>query len=223
MITYVSAYFQITSAKRSVEEYKRYFEQLASTKIPIVLFLDANLKWTFSSNVRIIRIPKEDLWTYQHVPDNAQLPSQRDACDTLEYMRLMNSKSDLVYIASHINPFRTEWFAWIDFGIVHIFREPERTLQRISRLTPPSYPCMKTAGIWPYTPEDNFERISWRFAGGFFLIHKSLADKFHEGMCTLIKHKLPKFAWEVNLWAELEKTGFDFGWYASDHDDTIIY
>lgn len=223
MITYVSAYFQTKSAKRSADKYKSYFEQLASTKIPIVLFLDAGLKWSFSSNVKILRVSKEDLWTYRNIPDNAELPSQRDFCDTLDYMRLMNAKSDLVYLASHLNPFRTEWFAWIDFGIVHVFKNPERTLERIARLTSPSYPCMKTAGIWNYTPDNVFERICWRFAGGFFLIHESLADKFHEGVCKIIKDKLPKFAWEVNLWAELEKTGFDFGWYSADHDDTIIY
>lgn len=222
MITYVSGFFLRDSAKHTIDAYRCYFEALASTNIPIVLFLDEQLDWTFTPNVYVISISKNDLWTFQNVPETCNLPHHRDTCDTLDYMKMMNAKSDLVFIAKHLNLFQTQWFAWIDFGIVHVFRDTEQTLRRITELTPPFVPCMKTAGIWQHIPENVFERICWRFAGGFFLIHESLVDKFHDAVRETIQKNLPNFAWEVNVWAELERTGFDLGWYPANHDDSII-
>lgn len=208
-------------AKRPYSTYKELFDRLVSTGISIVLFLDKRSDWTFPANVWVERVSLEDTWVGKNVLDNAMLPSCRDSCDTLEYMKIINSKSEWIYRASQKNPWKTDWFAWIDFGIFHVISQKE-TIEHISSLKPPTQPCLKTAGIWNKGSYDAFERVCWRFAGGFLMIHTSKAKEFHEQVCRKIQDIHPRFAWEVNLWYLLEKDGMDMGWYSSDHNDRII-
>lgn len=223
MITFVTAFLCGSNPKRSTEVYRELFLRLAETGIPIVLFLDANTGWTsFPPNVRVISAALGDTWVGHNVPADVQLPNVRSQTDTREYMMIQSAKSEFVVRATQVNPFHTEWFAWIDFGIGHVFRSPETTLEQLKTMTPPLTPCMRTAGIWRHTPESLFDAVCWRFAGGFLLVHASLAESFHEEVTKSIQRNLPRFAWEVNTWADVERNGMDLGWFVSDHNDTII-
>lgn len=222
MLTYVTAFLLRPESKHPVEEYKAHFERLAATGVSIVLFLDRQVSWTFPENVHVLPVSLEETWVAQNVPECVELPSIRSASDTREYLMIQNSKTEFLWRASELNPWKTEWFAWIDFGICHVFREPERTLERIRSLVPPECPCIRTAGIWEGSYPDFFNRVCWRYAGGFFLIHQSRIEKFHEAVQTSILRILPQFTWEVNVWADVELRGVELGWYRADHNDTII-
>jgi hypothetical protein len=223
MITFVTAFLCGSNPKRSIEVYRELFLRLAETGIPIVLFLDANTGWTsFPPNVRVVPASLADTWVGHNVPLDAQLPNMRSPPDTREYMMIQSAKSEFVVRATQVNPFHTEWFAWIDCGIGHVFRTPETTLEQLKTMAPPQTPCMRTAGIWRHTPESLFDAVCWRFAGGFFLVHATLADSFHEEVIKSIQRNLPRFAWEVNTWADVERNGMDLGWYPSDHGDSIV-
>jgi hypothetical protein len=222
MITFVSSFVLLPSSKHSIDEYKVNFEKLVVLAIPIVLFLDRKVDWCFRDNVTIIPISLEDTWVGKNVPENVELPSTRSEVDTREYMMIQNAKTEFVLQAARTNPFHTEWFAWIDFGIGHVFREASQTLDRIRALVPPISPCVRTAGIWRHTPSDLFDKVCWRFAGGFFLIHRSRISDFHNAVKTSIQRNLPQFAWEVNVWADVERYGIDLGWFQADHNDSII-
>ena len=222
MITYVTAFLLRPNSKHPVEEYKAHFERLAATNISLVLFLDRQLSWTFPDNVHVLPISLEETWVAQNVPETVELPTFRSASDTREYLMIQNSKTEFVWRAFELNPWNTEWFAWIDFGIVHVFRQPGETLGRIRSLAPPKFPCIRTAGIWEGSYPSFFNRVCWRYAGGFFLIHQTYVEKFHEAVQTSIARILPQFTWEVNVWADLEDRGLELGWYQADHNDTII-
>jgi hypothetical protein len=222
MITYVTAFLLRPSSKHSVEDYKAHFDRLVATEIPIVLFLDRQLTWTFPANVLVVPVSLEETWVSQHVPESVVLPNVRSSTDTREYMMIQNSKTEFVFRASELNPWETEWFAWIDFGICHVFRETATTLERIRTLASPSAPCIRTAGIWSGFHPDLVDRVCWRFAGGFFLLHQSRIQAFHEAVKSSILRILPRFAWEVNVWADVERQGLDLGWFRADHNDTII-
>lgn len=223
MITFVSAFLCGEMAKHSRDDYRARFLQLADTGVHIVLFLDRKAEWvSFPPNVRVIQTQLEDTWVGKNIPVDAILPPSRSPPDTREYMMIINSKPEFVLRASEINPWNTDWFAWIDFGIGHVFRDPVRTYERIRTLVPPTTPCIRTAGIWSHIPEDLFHGVCWRFAGGFFLIHKTQIEKFHEAAQASILRSLPKFAWEVNIWADVERNGMDLGWFRADHNDTVI-
>lgn len=221
MITYVSSFFYGKHPKRSTEEYKRYFDSIASSGASILLFLDKESTWTFPPNVRVERLSLEETWVGTHIPDTDCLPTTRSPNDTCEYMKIMNSKTECLFKASQLNPFQTEWFAWIDFGLAHVFTNPVDTIRRLTTLIPPCYPCIRTAGIWKDSNKTT-DLIDWRFAGGFMLAHGSKLESLHTKVCDTLLSLQPKFTWEVNVWAMLENDGLDLGWFPSDHDDSII-
>lgn len=221
MITYVTAFLHGSDPKRPYDVYKDYFDQLIQTGIRIVLFLDQRSTWTFPENVHVQRVSPEETWAWKYIPDDAELPANRSEFDTLEYIRIQNTKSEFLVLASHIDPFKTEWFAWIDFGLAHVFRDPATTLERLRNLTPPDHPCVLMAGIWNVLIP-TLDTVNWRFAGGFLLIHRSRIGEFFIASCAVIRKHLPKIAWEVNVWALMEIDGFSFEWFYGPHDDLMI-
>jgi hypothetical protein len=133
----------------------------------------------------------------------------------------MNTKTEWLYRASCENPFQSEWFAWIDFGLAHVFKRPAETIQRLRDLQPPVVPCIQTCGIWPKV-EVSPRFLNWRFAGGFLIAHVSHIERLHTAVLTKLASIQPAITWEVNTWAMLEADGLDMGWFQGSHDDTII-
>ena len=222
-ITFVSAFLCGTTPKRRTEVYKRHFDHLASTGIPIVLFLDRRMvSWSFPETVRVVPVSLDETWIGQTVSPDSVLPPRRDPVDTLEYMAIQATKVEWMRRATEVNPWNTEWFAWIDFGIVHVFKTPEATLARLSRLAPPPTPGLRTAGIWTRPTSDVWTGICWRFAGGFLMGDVASVRRLDSAVRELVRQEQPRFAWEVNLWALLESRGLDFGWFPADHTDSII-
>lgn len=220
-LTLVTAFLRLPLAKHNEETYRAQFEKLSSLGVPMVLFLDRRYDWTFPDHIHVIPLSLEDTWVASVVPANPVLPLQRSPVDTREYMMVMTAKTEFVADAARRNPFGTDWFAWVDFGIGHVFKDPVTTFGRLASLRLPRTPCIRTAGIWTqlWVPQD---QICWRFAGGFFLCHRSLAPVFDKAVRESILRRLPSFSWEVNTWADVEQTGLDLGWFAADHNDSII-
>jgi len=221
MITYVTAFFPSKVPKRPLETYKLDFEKLVETGISIVLFLDEQLDWKFPKNVHVVSTRFSDTWIDKTVSEDVELPAHRSKFDTVEYLKIQHSKTEWVVRAIETNVFHTDWFAWIDFALPHVFRSND-PLDVLANLYPPSTPQMFTAGIWPYSIDNLWDHVQWRFAGGFFLGHKDRLIVLHERLKELVVRTLPKFAWEVNYWAKLEKEGFEFGWFQADHNDSMI-
>jgi hypothetical protein len=219
--TIVTSFLRRENAKHSVEDYKNHFEQLVAIGVPIVLFLDRRYDWTFPPHVHVIPVSLEDTWVASVVPKDAVLPLRRSLVDTRDYMLIITAKTEFVARAAHLNPFGTEWFAWVDFGIAHVFKDPVSTFARLSTLQVPRTPCIRTAGIWDqlWVPHD---QVCWRFAGGFFLCHQSLAVPFDQAVRQSVLQRLPAFTWEVNTWADVEQKGMDLGWFPANHDDSIV-
>ncbi len=221
MITFVTSFLHGTNPKRGYDEYKRYFDLIVSTGVPIILFLDKQSTWSFPSNVHVYRTCLDDAWVGQTIADDRTTPLTRSPTDTLEYLKIMNTKTEWLYRASIDNPFQTQWFAWIDFGLAHVFQTPTETLLRLKRLHPPCYPCVRTAGIWGQS-DVHVDSVHWRFAGGFLLAHVSKIESLHNAVMSKLVSIQPSMTWEVNIWAMIENDGFDFGWFPSDHNDSIV-
>lgn len=220
-IAYVSAFFPLPTAKHSIDTYRAQFAKLVALEVPMVLFLDPALNWTFPSHVRVVPLSLQDTWPMKSIPDTAQLPPYRSPADTLEYMRVQLAKTEFLVRATDLVP-ESDWFAWVDFGLPHVFRRPEETLSRLRDLHVPDVPCIRTAGIWTCAPLPLMDGICWRFAGGFVLVHRSKTRLFDTAVQASVQRHLPRIAWEVNLWADVERHGVDLGWFPANHDDSII-
>lgn len=222
MISFVTSFLHIDAVHRSPEEYKCFFDSIAETGIQIILFLDKRSDWTFPENVRVYKVSIEDTWVGKNIPNESILPDNISIVkDTCQYMKVMNTKTEWLYRASCENPFQSEWFAWIDFGLAHVFRSPVETIQRLRDLQPPAVPCIQTCGIWPKL-EVSPRVLNWRFAGGFLIAHISHIERLHNAVLTKLASIQPAITWEVNTWGMLEADGFDMGWFQGSHDDTII-
>lgn len=222
MISFVTSFLHGSTPHRSYDEYKRYFDSIAASGISIVLFLDRRSKWTFPTNVRVYKVSLEDTWVGKTIHSESILPDTvSPKKDTCEYLKIMNTKTEWLYKASIENPFNTEWFAWIDFGVAHVFKTPVQTIQRLRNLQSPVFPCIQTCGIWPKL-DVSPKTLSWRFAGGFLMGHASKLEELHNAVVSKLISIQPAFTWEVNVWAMLEADGFDMGWFRGSHDDTII-
>jgi len=222
------------SKDRSTEVRIRHFRTLASSGIPIVLFLSRSFKACDVSaypNVRIVWLEFEDLPLFKSLAGHTvKMPPRRTVHhDTANFMILMNSKVDLVLKAASLaaSLVTATHYAWIDFNITHVVKTGlgpflnRLQLLAASRLRSPLllFPgCLDRGPVV-------FDAVHWRFCGGFFL--GDLASL--RGLGDMIReHGIPAFldrglTWEVNLWAHLEQThGFAPTWYKADHDASIL-
>lgn len=256
-ITFVSAFIDLNEDRknyRSLNTYISLFKTLANSGISICLYLSPNLEnigielQELYSNVKFIKTVKlEEMQTYKIINElNPKLPEKRCPIkDSLNYMILMNSKAEFVYNSSIINPFNTEHFAWIDFGICHVLSEPDIILKKLYNFSTNN--LIEKMLLFPicwsqeqskknlYNIKNN---ISWRFCGGFFIGDKqSIKD-----MYLLIQKELPQFiswdfansntdnsninkiiTWEVNLWDWLEQNcNWQLYTYKADHNNSIL-
>ena len=158
------------------------------------------------------------------------LPSHRNLeKDTVGYMLLMNEKTEFVRQAIVVDPFKTKYFAWIDFGIAYMFKDTQSTFDYLKMLSGASLvgDFLAIPGCWSkgYGLEYIYEIVNWRFCGSFFLGSKENIVMFDQKMREMLGalKKENKIMWEVNVWAKLEmEKNFQFDWYSADHNDSVI-
>lgn len=243
-ITYVSVFidlFKKTIHGKSLDWRMNHFMNLVIIGVPIILFITEDLyelyKDTFIKyeNVKIILFKLEDSFIYKIVyerDDSLELPKSRnEEKDTHDFMILMNQKIDFLEKAISINPWKTSYFSWIDFNISHIFKNTKETFKYINfcakQIYDKSFICIP--GCWEkdYLSKDIFDKIHWRFCGGYLLGDNKSLLYFNELYRQHYKYFLDKYKkniWEVNFWVWLENKFKDLNiiWYKSDHNDSII-
>jgi hypothetical protein len=238
MNTFVTAFIDLRenrSKNKSVDYCFLHFEKLASTGINIHLFLSStykNIQLPVSKNIFVEYLELEDLDTYKEVSDlNLQLPINRtEHKDTKNFMILMNAKTELVKKAIDSNVFASTHFAWIDFAINYIFKNPD-TLDYLSNIGKTKFTenFMTVPGCYSlkgFRAEYIFDAIHWRFCGGFFLGDKCSLVKFSEIYKQNFRNIVQTantMIWETNVWTYLElNTDWNPVWFLADHDDSII-
>ena len=225
------------SKDRSVEVRVRHFQTLATSGIPIVLFLSKSYaSYEFPANVRVEWLEFEDLPLYTtFLGKPVRLPPRRtEYHDTQAFLILMNSKVDLVLRAMGLVP--STHYAWIDFNVIHVVKTGlgpflnRLQLLAASRLRTP---LLMFPGCWDKGTGkgSEFDAILWRFCGGFFLGDRASIEGFgaltrEKGIPAMLEKGL---TWEVNLWAYLENaqegvlpSNHRLTWYKADHDASIV-
>ena len=221
-----------------LDEVLQNFLKIASTGIHLCVYASpayydtiktATMHYRNVTMMECLRL--EDTWTSGIVKNtaNLRLPVVRTAGhDTADFFTLMNSKLEFVKKAMDVTD--GTHYAWVDFRISHVFKDDDTSLSYLSMLgrsaLAPQF--MATPGCW--APGVYYERIhihvSWRFCGGFIMGDRGSLDalwELHLAHYPRFLETLRMHLWEVNYWAWLEhETGWNSGWYAADHDDSII-
>ena len=226
--TFVTAfYLQPETATRRLQEYFYYFEVLAGTGVPILLYLDAALKETGEkivgrySNVKIPEYVTLDVsWTPCR---EFVMPNTRDVKkDNPYYMFIQLSKLHLLKKAVKVA--ETEFLAWLDFGAFHMWRDIELCKMMLVRISTSNFPKQRILipGCWgpPNGTFDIWNNICWRFCGTFLLGHKSLFQLACNRQTELVRASIPKLTWEVNYWTMMEE---HFQQYWGDHNEALLY
>jgi len=207
-----------------------HFSSLAQTGIRIHLYLSPCFRSIYEStcgirkNVTVEYIDKDTLQTFTEVRDlEIRLPAQRtEHHDTQAFLTTMNAKAELVYRTMQLYPL-AHHFAWIDFSIFHVFRNKE-TANYLTMLGSQRIKAhLLMPGCWT-SQEVSFERVQWRFCGGFFLGNREAITQLYTLYRTEFREivRTRGLAWEVNVWAYFETRGLRVQWYAGGHDDSIV-
>jgi hypothetical protein len=229
MTTFVTALIDIheeLTTDKSIDIYLSNFKKLVDTGIHIHLFISqayADLVAT-EPNVHKTVIELEDLDTFRELQGvERNLPEFRYVPkDTERFMILMNSKSEFLRRSIKENVYSTQQFAWIDFGIFHIFKNAVPLLHRVSQQI--FRKGVHIPGCWE-RQRPSFSKICWRFCGGFFVgdVDSVLEfDNIYRGRFRSLISETGVLAWEVNVWAQFEDEGWNPVWYRADHNDSIL-
>lgn len=253
-VTFVTSYLRVYNEEydfsKTFEKRLVLFKKVVELGLHICVFTSPEFEHIFreialhNNNVCILQIlDVEDLWFAQKAKQMTKemniewkLPEKRSRIkDTCNYMLLMHAKVDFMKRAIDANPFHHQVFAWFDFSLPYVFKDPERTLIEMKNHSAREYPAafLVMPGCWtiptgPFTKE-NFlkDQICWRFCGGFFMGDKESILSFYE--TSIAYFDIFLFAieyhivWEVNYWAWLEANGHIHPlWYPADHNDSII-
>ena len=249
--TFVTAFFKIYDDPplkiRTLDWRMVHFEQLAKTGIQLVIYTCdeyINLLEPFLtkySNLRIGKIMKfSETQTWKMIESaelerTIELPEKRSVTkDTKEYISLMNAKTEFIHYAIEDNPWNSDYFAWIDFNIFHIFKEndskyADQIIRTMSLREYQQDDFLVVPGCWDYNWTNEWSipnEVCWRFCGGFFFgttkclldFHATYLDKFPEFL-----RKFGVLSWEVNVWSWMELCGyFRPIWYNADHNSRIL-
>jgi tetratricopeptide (TPR) repeat protein len=236
--TFVTALIDLEETrpeKKDILSYLNNFSALANTELPFHVFISSSFEKQFSEhygsykNIAYEILNLQDLEVYKELIDvQFSRPSVivESSKQTTNYNKMNNSKIEFVKRAIDRNIYKTDQFAWIDFGIDYVIKNKETYKNLIN--TTLSSKGIVIPTIWNRSKEraNDFNHINWRFAGGFFIGDKdSLIDfytLYRKEFKNLISSKkvLPC---EASVWAYFEEF---FNWniqeYTSDHNDTML-
>jgi hypothetical protein len=240
-VTIVSSFINNLHPQRKDKSIETYFQLgtlLLKSNIQKIIFVDESMyekiKEYQNHNTKIILVDKTKYYLHPYMNSecmrNFTLKTDNPNKDTIEYMVTMSLKTEWMREAVNINPFGSDHFIWIDFGIRHMIKCDENAFTAlIENLNDKKYNKIHIASIWNLQQNTNknvYEEILWYFAGSVFGGSKekilTFADLMRE-KCLQIIHEKQTLMWEVNIWYLIYLENKDlFDCYYCDHNNTII-
>lgn len=233
-VTVVSALLTNVNEYRSVDKYIEYGKQLISIPINKVIYVEQYIydtyfkNWEYDEKYTVFRITeKKDNYLYEYLDKlpNFNLNTGNPGKDTIEYMFVQCNKTEWVRNAILENPYATDQFIWLDFGIRHMFSSDEEFTRQVLSLNSKSYLEVRIAKGACY-PRDIYTSIVWYFLGTVFGGHKDelirFADKMKE-KCLSVMNEKGTICWEINLWYLISNEYPElFNGYVADHNNSIV-
>lgn len=231
--TYVA--YLLRSPTDTVEPNQRieWLKALLSLDIDLILCVDSFfmplIPSPFGARLRILLVELSKFEIYQQIraEPNLRLPPYRNTSkDTEDYMIIQNLKPELLQKALQLG-IRTPYVAYIDAGIVKIFKDP-KTIRKLETIRFRDIPFLLIPGCHPMpsepTPIASLEKhIHWTFCGGFFVMPTQHCHTLFQLHKTALKAFLERgtITWEVNVWASY-LPNHPTTWFAADHNDTMV-
>ncbi len=241
-ITFVTAFVELYNREGTIKtpEWRfQHFEKIAENEIPIILFITNDLYNEFKDRLHqwkhiiIIIIKFENSLTYDYImslSDEYELPTERCSWkDSKKFMILMNQKIEYLNRAIELNPWKTDYFAWMDFNLNHVFKNedtPKKLYNLNQQVFNKKFICIP--GCWNkgHNIDSLATKVNWRFSGGFILGDKESLIHFWKIQLELLPSFIQEYkniVWEVNFWCWLEYYhNLNIEWCYGNHDDSMI-
>jgi hypothetical protein len=215
------------------------FEKLAKTGILIAVFtskkyidriMDIVEKYP---NVRVHKVIEiEDTHAYKlfYLYKDSLPPVRYAIKDKFEFLSLMSAKIEFMKDAMDLYGNTFEQYSWVDFNIWYIFKNDYEIAKRLWFYQTHSlkYDGVYIPGCWQKGREADllWNRINWRFCGGFFMGKaasiRDFVDRYFNNIENII-HEKKMLTWEVNIWSYLENEhGWEPRWFNGDHNESMI-
>lgn len=228
---FVSAYYDLNNSPENKAFRLQQLEKLVALQIPLVLFCDESIyeamKHYQSPYVHLVKQDLHTIQTYNLCTSQPfELPPYRNVeKDNQIFMAFMNSKIDFLHEASLLYP-KKQNYVWVDAALMKIIQDPNAMKERLHDLQTYSQPKILFPGYATSTPiHELFQKVLWRFLGGFLVVPKTLLPRFRSECDILLQSCMcvKKLTWEVNIWAYVEyKHPELFHYYFGDHNDSIV-
>ena len=152
--------------------------------------------------------------------------------DTIEYFMIQCNKTEWVRKSITLNPFKSNQFIWIDFGIYQFYEKAgsaELFNEEVMKMCSRNHNRIRIPSIWDINESKNIrdrKKILWFFAGSVFGGNSECLNSFSNIMrlkCLKMIEEQKTLVWEVNIWVDvfLEIPEI-FDSYPANHDQTMI-
>jgi len=213
MNTIISAFLSDINDNKSINKYYELGKLLLLSDTPKIIFVDIvmyNMIEEYENeNTKIIIVDKSFIYMYDYIDklSNFNLNTNNINKDTIEYMFIMCSKTEWLRQAILYNPFKTDHFIWLDFGLRHVFKcSDDEFVMKINNMKYKVYDDIRIGHIWDLNINYSFniyKDITWYFAGGVVGGGKDELLKFADKVkhqCIDIMTNQHTIMWEVNVW-----------------------
>jgi hypothetical protein len=139
-------------------------------------------------------------------------------------------KTEWIRKAIELNPYSSEQYVWVDFGIFHMMNDDEDILiYGLNNIVNHSYDNVRMPSCWDINIQyclRLYEEPAWYFAGSVFGGNKNALIFFADIMkqtCISIIEDHHTIMWEINIWYMIH-FGYPnlFNFYMSDHSPSIL-
>lgn len=195
-ITCVSGYWQITNKHNN--NYLKWFNNSLKVNCPYVFFsnkqgIELIKKYRGVLPTYYIECEIADFYTWKYREKMIAHPKH---CPSIELNLIWNEKIFLLQKASELNPFRSEWFHWIDSGMC-IYRDTPPKNIPMPRIELPINKFIYCSSN-PYYPEAVTRTSYYHHISGTYLLHVSMVST----IVDLYKTYLDKLVDKNNIWTD---------------------
>lgn len=241
MTTIVSGFIDLCSYDitkretfRDVNFYLQKGDELMKAPYNKIIFIEKkfeeDIKPFMNENTIFIFFEKEDmkLWELREKILSCSLPTNRHATkDSHDYMIVQCNKTYWMKRAIEINPYNTDNFVWIDFGISYILKK-SNIKDLLPAVIDKTYNQVRISGCWKLPQEFvnyNNDNILWFFSGGVFGGDSKSLLEFERLMydtCVSVINS-GVWMWETNIWYfTYYKNPSLFSWYSGAHNEGMF-
>jgi len=236
--TIVSAFVTGVNQRKDLDisKYIEYGKKLLDIPVPKVIFIEDEIYKTYFEkeaciNTLFIMINRFDTYLYKHIDKitDFHINSSKPEKDTVDFLFVQCNKTEWMREVIEKNPFKTEQFVWIDFGIYHIVKDDTLFNKIIYKIAQTECSKVSICSCWnlrlPFV-RDIHKDVAWYFAGGIFGGEPEYLIKFSDKMketCIRYINEHHSLVWETNIWYLIYKKNAELLTpYLGDHNSSML-